>query len=93
MKDLRKYLKCKVQSAKCKVQSAKCKGDMFSLNRRVFLFPLISFGFVCLIFCAILLSGAEVKTFAAPVPSRSEIYLQTSLSTNEVNIVFSGSDA
>ena len=25
MKDLRKYLKCKVQSAKCKVQSAKCK--------------------------------------------------------------------
>ena len=82
-----------MQSAKCKVQSAKCKGDMFSLNRRVFLFPLISFGFVCLIFCAILLSGAEVKTFAAPVPSRSEIYLQTTLSTNEVNIVFSGSDA
>ena len=25
MKDLKKYLKCKVQSAKCKVQSAKCK--------------------------------------------------------------------
>ena len=25
MKDLRKYLKCKVQSGKCKVQSAKCK--------------------------------------------------------------------
>ncbi len=86
MKDLRKYLKCKVQSAKC-------KGAMFSLKHRTYLFPLISFGFVCLIFCAMLISGAEVKTFAAPVPSRSEIYLQTSLSTNEVNIVFSGSDA
>ena len=86
MKDLRKYLKCKVQSAKC-------KGDMFSLKRRIFLFPLVSFGFVCLIFCAMLLSGAEVKTFAAPVPSRSEIYLRTALSDNEVNIAFSGSDA
>ena len=40
-----------------------------------------------------LLSGAEVKTFAAPVPSRSEIYLRTALSDNEVNIAFSGSDA
>ncbi|TWP08105.1 BspA family leucine-rich repeat surface protein [TM7 phylum sp. oral taxon 351] len=93
MKDLRKYLKCKVQSAKCKVQSAKCKDVMFSLKYRTYLIPLVSFGFVCLIFCAMLLSGAEVKTFAEAVPSRSEIYLQTHLQTNQVNIAFSGSDA
>ena len=100
MKDLRKYLKCKVQSAKCKVQSAKCKVQsakckdaMFSLKYRTYLIPLVSFGFVCLIFCVMLLSGAEVKTFAEAVPSRSEIYLQTHLQTNQVDIAFSGSDA
>ena len=100
MKDLRKYLKCKVQSAKCKVQSAKCKvqsakckGDMFSLKYRTYLIPLVSFGFVCLIFCVMLIFGVEVKTFAGAVPSRSEIYLQTHLQTNQVDIAFSGSDA
>ena len=82
-----------MQSAKCKVQSAKCKGDMFSLKYRTYLIPLVSFGFVCLIFCAMLLYGAEVKTFAEAVPSRSEIYLQTHLQTNQVDIAFSGSDA
>ncbi len=40
-----------------------------------------------------LLYGAEVKTFAGAVPSRSEIYLQTHLQTNQVDIAFSGSDA
>ena len=85
--------KCKVQSAKCKVQSAKCKDAMFSLKHRTYLIPLISFGFVCLIFCVMLIFGVEVKTFAGAVPSRSEIYLQTTLSDNEVNIAFSGSDA
>ena len=99
MKDLRKYLKCKVQSAKCKVQSAKCKvqsakckGDMFSLNRRVFLFPLISFGFVCLIFCAMLLSGAEMKTFAAPGGATPSV-LTTSLSYSSLDFQFSATEA
>ena len=85
MKDLRKYLKCKVQSAKC-------KGDMFSLNRRVFLFPLISFGFVCLIFCAILLSGAEMKTFAAPGGATPSV-LTTSLSYSSLDFQFSATEA
>ena len=92
MKDLKKYLKCKVQSAKCKVQSAKCKGDMFSLNRRVFLFPLISFGFVCLIFCAMLLSGAEMKTFAAPGGATPSV-LTTSLSYSSLDFQFSATEA
>ena len=106
MKDLRKYLKCKVQSAKCKVQSAKCKvqsakckvqsakckGDMFSLKRRTFLFPLISFGFVCLIFCAMLLSGAEVKTFAAPGGATPSV-LTTSLSNSSLDFRFSATEA
>ena len=86
MKDLKQYLKCKVQSAKC-------KGDMFSLKYRTYLIPLVSFGFVCLIFCVMLIFGVEVKTFAGAVPSRSEIYLQTHLQTNQVDIAFSGSDA
>ena len=85
MKDLRKYLKCKVQSAKC-------KGDMFSLNRRVFLFPLISFGFVCLIFCAMLLSGAEMKTFAAPGGATPSV-LTTSLSYSSLDFQFSATEA
>ena len=84
--------KCKVQSAKCKVQSAKCKGDMFSLNRRVFLFPLISFGFVCLIFCAMLLSGAEMKTFAAPGGATPSV-LTTSLSYSSLDFQFSATEA
>ena len=92
MKDLRKYLKCKVQSAKCKVQSAKCKGDMFSLKRRTFLFPLISFGFVCLIFCVMLLSGAEVKTFAAPGGATPSV-LTTSLSFSSLDFQFSATEA
>ena len=106
MKDLRKYLKCKVQSAKCKVQSAKCKvqsakckvqsakckGDMFSLKRRTFLFPLISFGFVCLIFCAMLLSGAEMKTFAAPGGATPSV-LTTSLSYSSLDFQFSATEA
>ena len=75
------------------MQSAKCKDAMFSLKHRTYLIPLISFGFVCLFFCVMLLSGVEVKTFAGAVPSRSEIYLRTALSDNEVNIAFSGSDA
>jgi len=81
-----------VQSAKCKVQSAKCKGDMFSLNRRVFLFPLISFGFVCLIFCAMLLSGAEMKTFAAPGGATPSV-LTTSLSYSSLDFQFSATEA
>ena len=85
MKDLRKYLKCKVQSAKC-------KGDMFSLKRRTFLFPLISFGFVCLIFCAMLLSGAEVKTFAAPGGATPSV-LTTSLSNSSLDFRFSATEA
>ena len=84
--------KCKVQSAKCKVQSTKCKGDMFSLNRRVFLFPLISFGFVCLIFCAMLLSGAEMKTFAAPGGATPSV-LTTSLSYSSLDFQFSATEA
>ena len=106
MKDLRKYLKCKVQSAKCKVQSAKCKvqsakckvqsakckGDMFSLKRRAFFIPLVSFGFVCLIFCAMLLSGAEVKTFAAPGGATPSV-LTTSLSDSSLDFHFSATDA
>ena len=85
MKDLRKYLKCKVQSAKC-------KGDMFSLKRRTFLFPLISFGFVCLIFCVMLLSGAEVKTFAAPGGATPSV-LTTSLSFSSLDFQFSATEA
>ena len=81
-----------MQSAKCKVQSAKCKGDMFSLNRRVFLFPLISFGFVCLIFCAMLLSGAEMKTFAAPGGATPSV-LTTSLSYSSLDFQFSATEA
>ncbi len=92
MKDLRKYLKCKVQSAKCKVQSAKCKGDMFSLKHRTYLFPLISFGFVCLIFCAMLLSGAEVKVFAAPGGATPSV-LTTSLSYSSLDFQFSATEA
>ena len=74
------------------MQSAKCKGDMFSLNRRVFLFPLISFGFVCLIFCAILLSGAEMKTFAAPGGATPSV-LTTSLSYSSLDFQFSATEA
>ena len=81
-----------MQSAKCKVQSAKCKGDMFSLKRRTFLFPLISFGFVCLIFCAMLLSGAEVKTFAAPGGATPSV-LTTSLSNSSLDFRFSATEA
>ena len=84
--------KCKVQSAKCKVQSAKCKGDMFSLKHRAFLFPLISFGFVCLIFCSMLLSGAEVKTFAAPGGATTSV-LTTSLSYSSLDFQFSATEA
>ena len=74
------------------MQSAKCKGDMFSLNRRVFLFPLISFGFVCLIFCAMLLSGAEMKTFAAPGGATPSV-LTTSLSYSSLDFQFSATEA
>ena len=81
-----------MQSAKCKVQSAKCKGDMFSLKRRAFLFPLVSFGFVCLIFCAMLLSGAEVKTFAAPGGVTTSV-LTTSLSYSSLDFQFSATEA
>lgn len=77
MKDLRKYLKCKC--------------DMFSLKRRTFLFPLISFCFVCLIFCAMLLSGAEVKTFAAPGGATPPV-LTTSLSLSSLDFRFSATD-
>ena len=85
MKDLRKYLKCKVQSAKC-------KGDMFLLKRQTYLIPLISFGFVCLIFCAMLLSGAEVKTFAAPGGATPSV-LTTSLSDSSLDFRFSATEA
>ena len=81
-----------MQSAKCKVQSAKCKGDMFSLKRRAFFIPLISFGFVCLIFCAMLLSGAEVKTFAAPGGATPSV-LTTSLSNSSLDFRFSATEA
>ena len=74
------------------MQSAKCKGDMFSLKRRIFLFPLVSFGFVCLIFCAILLSGAEVKTFAAPGGATPSV-LTTSLSYSSLDFQFSATEA
>ena len=84
--------KCKVQSAKCKVQSAKCKGDMFSLKRRAFFIPLVSFGFVCLIFCAMLLSGAEMKTFAAPGGATPSV-LTTSLSYSSLDFQFSATEA
>jgi hypothetical protein len=65
---------------------------MFSLNRRVFLFPLISFGFVCLIFCAMLLSGAEMKTFAAPGGATPSV-LTTSLSYSSLDFQFSATEA
>ena len=81
-----------MQSAKCKVQSAKCKGDMFSLKHRTYLFPLISFGFVCLIFCVMLLSGAEVKTFAAPGGATPTV-LTTSLSYPSLDFEFSATEA
>ena len=81
-----------MQSAKCKVQSAKCKGDMFSLKRRAFFIPLVSFGFVCLIFCAMLLSGAEMKTFAAPGGATPSV-LTTSLSYSSLDFQFSATEA
>ena len=99
MKDLKKYLKCKVQSAKCKVQSAKCKvqsakckGDMFSLKYRTYLIPLVSFGFVCLIFCVMLIFGVEVKTFAAPGGATPSV-LTTSLSYSSLDFQFSATEA
>ena len=85
MKDLRKYLKCKVQSAKC-------KDAMFSLKYRTYLIPLVSFGFVCLIFCSMLLSGAEVKTFAAPGGATTSV-LTTSLSYSSLDFQFSATEA
>lgn len=78
MKDLRKYLKC--------------KGDILSLKRQTFLFPLISFGFACLVFCAMLLSGAEVKTFAAPGGATPSV-LTTSLSDSSLDFRFSATEA
>ena len=74
------------------MQSAKCKGDMFSLKYRTYLIPLVSFGFVCLIFCAMLLSGAEVKTFAAPGGVTTSV-LTTSLSYSSLDFQFSATEA
>ena len=85
MKDLKKYLKCKVQSAKC-------KGDMFSLKYRTYLIPLVSFGFVCLIFCVMLIFGVEVKTFAAPGGATPSV-LTTSLSYSSLDFQFSATEA
>ena len=65
---------------------------MFSLKRRIFLFPLVSFGFVCLIFCAMLLSGTEVKTFAAPGGVTTSV-LTTSLSYSSLDFQFSATEA
>ena len=65
---------------------------MSSLKRRVFLFPLISFGFVCLVFCAMLLSGAEVETYAAPGGATPPV-LTTSLSDSSLDFHFSATDA
>ena len=73
------------------MQSAKCKGDMFSLKRRVYLIPLTSFGFVCLFFFAMLISGAEVKTFAAPGGATPSV-LTTGLTYSSLDFQFSATE-